>query len=321
MGDTAQTRQPVADAARPEEQEAAVRLLLRHVPEDLLPRRLAASLRMLETGEMDPLGLRVLRQGTDLLGATAGTVVPGGSGIVWPAQGSDAAAEDRLMLDLLAWLRGRGACLAQALLSPDETHLAGPLLRNGFRYVTDLWYLRHDRDIANDLFDSPSRLTFQTFAQADSGVFSETMRLTFDGTLDCPEVTTARPIEEVIRGFREQGVFDPACWWLAWDGPHPAGVLLTSAVPEEDNWEVIYVGVVPTARGRGFGRELMLKALLEVRAAGVPEVFLTVDERNAPARDLYHSLGFEAFDRHAVFLILLEPLASATSVRSPEAGG
>src|SRR5205807_4948831 len=40
----------------------------------------------------------------------------------------------------------RGTKLAQTLLVMEEAYLARPLERNGFRYVTDLWYLRHALD-------------------------------------------------------------------------------------------------------------------------------------------------------------------------------
>jgi ribosomal protein S18 acetylase RimI-like enzyme len=79
-------------------------------------------------------------------------------------------------------------------------------------------------------------------------------------------------------------------------------VLLVNAVPDEDGWDVAYVGVVPEARRRGVGTELVRKALFEAKAAGVPYVALSVDDRNAPARELYRRLGFEPVERREVFL-------------------
>ncbi len=294
--------------ARPEEREQAFRLLLRHCPPDRLPPRLASSLRMIQTGEMDPSGLLVLRREETVIAATAAAVLPGGTGLVWPPQAVEGLLqrldEDCLAGYLLAWLRERGACLAQALLPQDEVFLAEPLLRAGFQHVTGLWYLRHNREMSIDLFE-PARLVFQPYSATEPALFAQTMTRTFEGTLDCPEVTAARPVETVLAGFQAQGVFDPQNWWLAHDGSEPAGVLVTCALPDEDAWEVCYVGVVPERRRRGFGREMMLKALLEARAAGIGEVFLTVDARNEPARELYRSLGFETFDRREVFLVLL----------------
>src|SRR5207245_11599784 len=101
-----------------------------------------------------------------------------------------------------------------------------------------------------------------------------------------------------------QGAFDPSLWWLGLADGVPVGVLLIVASTEPPGWEVAYIGVVPEARRRGFGRELMLQALLEARAAEVPELCLTVAGRNHPAWELYRSLGFVAFDRREVFLAL-----------------
>jgi ribosomal protein S18 acetylase RimI-like enzyme len=304
MGETAHIQLP--EPARPEEREAAFRFLLRHVPAETLPRRLSAALRMLDTGELDPAGLLVMRHGSDLLGATAGTVVPGRSGIVWPAQAVNAACEDCLTRRLLDDLHQRGACLAQALLPPDEVHLSAPLLRNGFRHITELWYLRHNREIPASLLEPSSRLTVHTFGECDPAVFRATLQLTFEGTLDCPEVTSARTVDDVLIGFQAQGTFNPAQWWLASEGSEPVGVLLTCTMPEEDSWEICYVGVIPERRRRGIGREVILKALLEARANEVGEVFLTVDGRNRPAWEMYQRLGFELFDRREVFLTLFD---------------
>jgi len=294
--------------ATPQEREAAFRLMLRHCPEETLPQRLAAARRMLDTGELDPDGLLVLRRDGGVTAASAATLVPGGSGIVWPPCALETAHrlpdEDDLARAQLAWLRARGVRVVQGVLAPDETFLAAPLIRVGYRHVTSLWYLRHDREMSVGLLDPHDRLRWQTYAEADRALFLRTLQRTFEQTLDCPEVSECRSVEEIVVGFQAQGVFDPAAWWLARHDGEPAGVLLTCAVPGRDTWEVCYLGVVPELRRRGLGRELMIKALLEARAAEVLEVFLTVDARNRPAWDLYRSLGFEPFDCREVFLYL-----------------
>jgi ribosomal protein S18 acetylase RimI-like enzyme len=290
--------------ALPEEQEQAFRLLLSHLPPDRLTRRLASSLDMFRKGELDPQGLLVLRRDGAVIGAIAANVLPGGTGIVWPPSCPDEVGQDTLIRQALCWMTGRGARLVQALLHPDEAHLADPLVRNGFQHVTGLWYLGHDREMSLDRLGGETRLHLESFDRADRAVFRETMVRSFEGSLDCPEVTGARSIDEVMTGFQGQGVFDPAAWWLASSRDDSVGVLLTSAIPEEDAWEISYVGVVPEARRRGYGREIVTRALFEARAVDVGQVFLTVDARNEPAWKLYRSLGFEPFDRREVFLML-----------------
>jgi ribosomal protein S18 acetylase RimI-like enzyme len=67
---------------------------------------------------------------------------------------------------------------------------------------------------------------------------------------------------------------------------------------------VAYLGVVPEARGRGLGMELIARALREAWAAGVRSVTLSVDARNRPAWKLYQAAGFEPHDRREVYLAI-----------------
>jgi ribosomal protein S18 acetylase RimI-like enzyme len=204
------------------------------------------------------------------------------------------------MLHALAWLRERGVKLVQTLLEPDEASLAAPLERHGFEAITRLWYMRHDLQIPILHLNTPARLDYRAF---DDGVeFRETLARTYAQTHDCPEVNGVRTIDEVLEGHRAQGAFDPERWWLALDAGQPVGVLIVTEMPESGDWEVAYMGVVPEARRRGFGREILLKALCEARAADVPAVTLSVDARNQPAWNLYRSLGFEPFDQRLVYL-------------------
>src|SRR5262249_61797376 len=83
-----------------------------------------------------------------LTGALAGAPLAGAGALVWPPavvpEAGRQEREDLLVRHACAWLRGQGVKLAQALLAPAEEGLAGPLARNGFDPITDLWYLRHD---------------------------------------------------------------------------------------------------------------------------------------------------------------------------------
>jgi ribosomal protein S18 acetylase RimI-like enzyme len=127
------------------------------------------------------------------------------------------------------------------------------------------------------------------------------------GSQDCPEASGLRTIEEVLAGHRAQGVFDPAMWWLVRDASKPVGVLLINAVRDESVWEVVYMGIVPEARGRGYGRQLLNFALREARSAGVGRVELSVDSRNIYACQIYRLLGFELVNIRLVYLAALGP--------------
>jgi mycothiol synthase len=299
---------PTPEAARTPEWAAAFRLIFQHLQPPERDQREAAALFLLERGELDPAGLFVLRGPAGPAGAIVCQSVPGASGLLWPpgvrAGDQSTRYEDALMHHGLAWLRQRGAKVVQALLAPEEENLAAPLLRNGFRRVTDLWYLRHERGTPLGRLDIPARLAFRSFDEDDPSLFQQTLWRTYEDTLDCPEVNGVRTIDEVLAGHRAQGTYDPNRWWLALEGDRPVGVLIAAELPESGDWDIAYMGVVPEARRRGFGRELLLMALAEARAADAGRVLLSVDTRNRPAWHLYRSVGFEPFERRAVYLAL-----------------
>ena len=57
------------------------------------------------------------------------------------------------------------------------------------------------------------------------------------------------------------------------------------------------VGVDPRQRGRGYGRQIMLFALQQLKNSGCKEAYLRVHVENTPAIHLYESLGFEKTER------------------------
>jgi ribosomal protein S18 acetylase RimI-like enzyme len=297
---------PTPRPARTEELAPALRLVFQALAPAERDGRVANALHLLERGELDPQGFFVLPGPDGPLAALACAPVPGASALVWPpasvADGRRKEREDLLVRHARRWLQGRGVKLAQALLAPEEAHLASPLVRNGFAHVTDLWYLRHDLQLPGHWLSAPARLRLESYGAASAADFRQALARTYQDSRDCPEVNGVRTIEEVIRGHQAQGRFDPDRWWLARTDGGEAAVLLLTEMPESGDWEVAYVGVVPEARRRGVGRALMLHALVEARAAGVGRLTLSVDARNQPAWALYRGLGFEPYDRRAVFL-------------------
>jgi ribosomal protein S18 acetylase RimI-like enzyme len=291
------------ETAYPEEREAALRLVFHHLAEAERDVRVANALHLVSTGELEPAGILVVREVEQLQAALVILPLPGAGGLIWPPHVREGpqrdAMENQLVQTALAWLRSKGAKLVQAVLVAEEVPLAAPLLRNGFKYVTQLRYLRHD--LPGPV--SPSaNITVQTYDHAKRSLFQEVLLRTYEGTLDCPELNNVRTIEEILMGHKAQGVFKPEHWWLAFDGREPVGVLLTNSNPEARSWDIGYVGVVPEAHGQGWGRRLTQLALTEAQAAGVMHVTVAVDARNQPAWNLYTAMGFEPTAERAVYL-------------------
>ncbi len=293
--------------ARPEEWPAAFRLLFRHYEEIDRAGRIDNAIALLERGDLNPDGVLVLRHRSEITGVLTCLPLPGALALVWPPQCTDGVdqteGEDRLLQHAADWLRGRGSKMAQSLFPPDAIFGTKALERNGFVHLTHLGYLRHTLDLSPHILGTPARLEFAT-VEAEPACFADTLMRSYEGTLDFPEVNDLRSAEEILDGHRSEGLYDPNHWWLAKADGRPVGVLLTAVTPDSEEWDVAYVGVVPEARRRGFGKELMLKALTEARAADVPGVTLCVDGRNHPAAKLYRELGFSSYDRREVYLAI-----------------
>lgn len=299
------TPAPTPEPVRREELGAAFRLLFQHADPAEREARTVNALRLVRSGELDPHGLFVLRGRRGLLGAVLCLPMPGACALVWPPQSVLSPRRDAMEDDLLRhaadWLRGRGVKVAQALLTADEARFADALPRNGFAHVAALWFLRHDLS-APPRPGPPLRLDYRPYDPSHSTPFHQTLRRTYEGTLDCPELNGARDMDEIVTGHRPGDKFDPALWSLALADGVPVGVLMLAEAQDTRDWEVSYVGVVPEVRRRGFGRELVRHAIARACTAGAPSLGLSVDGRNRPAWDLYIDLGFRPYDSREVFL-------------------
>jgi len=294
------------EPARREELPLVFRMAFRDLPEDEREGRVANALHLLHLGELDPQGVLVARSGRTILGALVCLQVAGASALFWPPQAlpgeQKALVENALLLAGQSWVRAHGAKLAQTLLAPIERKLADPLERNGFVHITSLRYMRYPLNHTVNRPDIESALAYQPYSLCSEQLFQGTLLRTYEDSLDCPELTGVRTPQEILEGHRAQGEHDPNRWWLAREGPDPVGILMTTIIPEWQALDISYVGIVPSARGRGLGRQLVAKALQEARAADVNQVTLAVDSRNRPALDLYRQMEFEAFDEREVYL-------------------
>jgi mycothiol synthase len=292
-----------------EERVGAFQLFFGQIPDQERPARVDRGLELMASGEIAADGVIVCRDGDKLVGVMVALAMAGAAALIWPPQTGGGpeqpAIEDKLIDCAVAWLRQNGCKLAQALLGPDDTSAAQPLMRRGFLRITNLHYLQKNLTPACFEETEPTRLGCQDYATCDRALFEATLLRSYQDTLDCPELNDVRTAGEVIDGYRAV----PGCredgWWLAWHEDRPVGVLIVAPTQGLPTWELLYVGLVPEVRGRGLGTELTRKALAVAWAAGAERMTLTVDSRNHPARRLYAALGFEEFDQRAVYLHVL----------------
>ncbi len=315
----------------PELRPAALEVLYRRMPATLRGHLIAEVLADAQAGDLDLSGLWVARiRSGRIIGAMMTQALAGKVAAVWPPEVRPswrrAPMAAALVRSALENLSTRGYRLAQAAL--DES--AGPqaardLARGGMPHITELLYLErdtttplpwpipgpdHDRREATATATATATapdFVWRPYAPAIAEEFRAVLQATYEGSLDMPELEGTRSLEDILAGHQAAGLFVPARWQLgALAGePDSGAVLLLNEAPGREAWEVIYLGLTPTARGRGLGRAVIRHALDLARRAGAPVLELAVDLRNSPAVRLYRQTGFTPRDRRSVHLAVL----------------
>lgn len=97
--------------------------------------------------------------------------------------------------------------------------------------------------------------------------------------------------------------FDPALWFLAWDGAQLAGVVLSFHVPAMAAGWVDHLSVRHAWRRRGLGQALLSQALAAFYDRGVQRVRLNVDaESLTQAPRLYERAGMRTIREYDIYV-------------------
>lgn len=246
-------------------------------------------------GDFDLADLLVARIGRTILGAISCPILPGATAGVWPpglSREAEPSVADRLAEAAIAHFRAHGVKVAHAFASPEDCPKYAALERAGFRALTDLAFLARGGHTGE--FGGPV-LEYERVDARDPR-FVETLFETYVGTLDCPELNDTRTTAEVLAGYASAEESD---WYLVSEGLEPIGITMFGPPMRPGAVELSYLGLVPAARGRGLGRDLVRFALQYAAPAGLS---LSVDVRNEPALKLYASFGFARIDRQTVYL-------------------
>jgi mycothiol synthase len=249
-------------------------------------------------------GLIVARRGARLVGACLAVPHPGKTASVWPPEisaGEPESTAAKLLHSVLEFLARHGTRVAQALLDTDAGLPAARLAGAGFIHAADLLFLVCGRE---QFPTSPpgDRLRFDIYRPEDHLRLAKLVERSYEGTLDCPRLNGIRETADVLDGYRRTGVFDPARWLLVREGEKDIGCLLLTEHPAESQWEIVYMGLIPEARGHGLGRWLIQQAQWRASQAECPRLVAAVDAENEPALRAYASCGFAAWDRRSVYL-------------------
>lgn len=297
-------------AARPEQYHAALSLFFAELSEQERSERIADVLEAERRSELSLSGLLVAAQEGRIVGAGLSIVQPDGTAFLWPPVTQEATAADQIIDALYSeinrWVDASGALLGQALVEPERTREWAALERNGYRHLADLEFMVRllEHPLPGEELPPFETVEFDSSGNADR--FARVLERTYEGTLDCPEFTGTRSPAQALESHRLAGVFQPSMWQVYRLDGKEAGVMLLSEHPEERAWEVVYMGLVPEARGKGLGRAMLLNGLRAARRAGIERVFLAVDSRNCYATRVYAALGFQTSFLKAVHVRFVE---------------
>ncbi len=200
--------------------------------------------------------------------------------------------------------------LGQALLDPESQPDTMPWCNAGFAHAADLAYLAAGEDDFPSIAPSDG-LQFEPFHESQVARLTRLIEQTYRGSLDCPALDGVRHLDDVLRGYRAIGLYEPANWFFARQANKDVGCLLLTSHPTsgevaDSPLELVYMGIVPAARGRGWGRCLVREAQWHARRLGRRRVVLAVDAANQPAVRTYAECGFVAWAMRAVWLKFVE---------------
>lgn len=189
----------------------------------------------------------------------------------------------------------------------------------GFQSIGTLDYLSVSVPSSKEspfVINDDDQLRFQQidWSAAEFQRFANLVETTYSQTLDCPQISAYRTAAQTLCGYQSSNSFDSKLWFTALDDREkPIGcVILANHQPGPSSdraaspiIEIVYMGLVPDARGTGRGKTLVQHAFAAARSAGAERIILAVDQNNTPARAIYDLAGLEPMLSETVWAKLI----------------
>ncbi len=239
-----------------------------------------------------------------MVGAALCQMQPGKTAIAWPPRLADDAAPSTahaLMHAMCRWLEGQDAAMAQMLLTTVSEKDQEAMDFAQFTHLSDLFYLV----AADSQFPESkpaSMLEFVPMTPDGEDRFAAIIEATYEATRDCEGLDGVRKMDDVLAGYRAVGQSGTNEWFLVRCEGEDVGCLILADHPPQENLELVYMGVLPAWRGRGWGVEISQWAQWRARVLGRTRLVLAVDTDNGPALAAYVAAGFRAWDRRSVYI-------------------
>jgi mycothiol synthase len=292
----------------PDEEDRGFRLALGGLEESQFARQIAMLRASVQRQPFSGYRLWGVFRAEELTGSILVQTQPGRTAMVWPprlAPGEAPETAGLLLRAALEYLPRQQIRMVQALLPAGVGADAELLEAAGLRHVSDLLYLVC---LADEFPVTPpcAELQFQPYSLVLHERFARLVDGTYEDSLDCPAVNGVRCVDDVLRGYQATGCFDPERWFVVHHQGEEIGCLVLTDYVEHSTWELIYMGLLPVARGQGWGGEIVRHAQWLCGQALRKRLVLAVDAANEPALRMYATCGFKAWDQTSVFIRVLE---------------
>ena len=290
--------------AKASEIPTALDLLLERVPEPEAIGQRQRWEQAIATGELSTAGIFVAREPERLIGALWLQPQAGAYALLIPpevAAEQPAATAQALLSAALQAAQQAGANLVQSLLPVADAPAAAFLEQHGFWHLADLVYLV---SLAPSYPQQEPCGEWRTrgYSAADEPALLALLERTYEGSQDCPRLAGLRTTQDALAGYAAVGESGARHWHLVEAHGLPVGCLLMADHADDGPRELVYMGLVPEARGRGWGAALSRFAQWTAGQAGKELLVLAVDAANAPAIEAYRQAGFTRWEERRVFV-------------------
>ena len=255
-------------------------------------------------GKLSLEGLLVVKHQDEIIAASWCHLLPGKTAALSAPQLKPAAnrdATDLLLAEMDRYSETADVEIAQCLIPTDSEANADALRRAGFRRVSLLMHMTSSRENFPETAGTTD-LEYQSCALDQMQRMANLVQSTYQQSLDCPALNGSRKMTAVLEGYRDTGVFDPRRWLFLRFQSQDVGCLLLTDQVQENQWELMYLGLIPEVRGHGWGLEATRYAQWLVSQTDRDQLVLSVDAANYPAVNTYILAGFSVRDRQWFFL-------------------
>ncbi len=243
-----------------------------------------------------------------LVAAVLAHIQAGRTAVAWPPRlvdGEPPETAEEILQAVCEQIGRRDVSMVHVLL---ETVTPGDdtVLRDaGFEPLAKLLYMFCGRDdfpgARPQETNLEKQLDFEPYDPSNHDRLVRIVENTYEQTLDCPRLNDVRLIDDVLDGYRDTGEFSPSRWLIVRHQGQDIGCLILADHPGHESTELVYMGILPTARGHGRGRQITQHAQWLTAEQNRPRLVLAVDAENQPAIEMYTSVGFRAWERRIIY--------------------